>query len=368
MQMGGMPGQADQSGMGNEQNPDFSGFEQIQGYGNVGFGQGTSLAPPPPPPPPTGDAPQMDFGRVGTLSEDEVRDALLEFVSKNCCYGKGVANDMKVEDIKGSTALHYTLETFCEGRSTERKFLPYRGEFVDGPGNGIAPQPWEIPCQADQMFVNHQKYIEVPHTSIVQPCWNCHATGQVRCRRCGGDGRVRCHTCGGDGRRTVHGEGGPRQEPCFACGADGQIRCSTCGGDGRVTCGKCKGACNLRWFIQLCVDFKNHVDDYILEETDMPDHLVRNAAGNTIFEQTLYQVWPIIAYPVPQINQASTSLVQQHSQGFPGERWLHQRHNLRGVPVTEVKYNWKEVNKRYWVFGEQRDVHCPDYPQDCCWG
>lgn len=361
-----MPGQPEQGGRQGqyEGQPDFSGMQQIQGYENAGFGQGSDLVPPPMPPPPSGQAPEMQFGNVGGLSEQEVRDALLDFAAENCCYGTGVPKDMNVNEIQASTALHYTLETFCEARTTEKLCVPYSGGPVDGPEYGPAPGPWDMQIQADMMFADHVKTVEVPHTAFVQSCYNCHGRGRTRCMHCQGDGRNRCTSCGGDGTRQ--GQDGPQQ--CYSCHGSGQSRCHTCGGDGMITCRKCQGHCNLRWFIRLNVSFKNHESDYILEKTDMPDHLVRNVSGQTIFEQTMFQVWPIAAYPLPEINQASISLVQTHARGFPGERWLQQRQKLCGVPVTEVKYNWKEVPRTYWVYGDQRKCHAPDYPQDCCWG
>jgi hypothetical protein len=45
-----------------------------------------------------------------------------------------------------------------------------------------------------------------------------------------------------------------------------------------------------------------------------------------------------------------------------------QRQTLRGVPVTEVKYKWDDINTRYWVYGYEKKVYAPDYPHQCCWG
>ena len=47
-----------------------------------------------------------DVYRVANLSQEECREALLHFVAENCCYGKGPAEKMVMEEIKPSTALH----------------------------------------------------------------------------------------------------------------------------------------------------------------------------------------------------------------------------------------------------------------------
>ena len=62
----------------------------------------------------------------------------------------------------------YTLETYSEGRSTGYVDVPYTGGVVDGPEHGAAPPPWDIPCQADNLFVNQVKKLEVPHTATLK--------------------------------------------------------------------------------------------------------------------------------------------------------------------------------------------------------
>ena len=53
---------------------------------------------------------------------------------------------------------------------------------------------------------------------------------------------------------------------------------------------------------------------------------------------------------------------------FPCVILFFQRHTLRAVPVSEVKYEWKDDTSRYWVYGLDHKVHAPDYPQQCCCG
>ena len=45
-----------------------------------------------------------------------------------------------------------------------------------------------------------------------------------------------------------------------------------------------------------------------------------------------------------------------------------QRQMLRAVPVSEIHYEWKDCNSRFWVYGHDKKVHAPDYPQKCCCG
>lgn len=40
------------------------------------------------------------------MTEDEARDALLSYVAEHCCFGKGAAKEMEIEDITPSSAYH----------------------------------------------------------------------------------------------------------------------------------------------------------------------------------------------------------------------------------------------------------------------
>lgn len=344
-------------------------YPPMAGYENVGFGRPPMMLPPPPMPPPQGNPPPMTFTDLANLDEEACRAAMIQHVSEHCCYGSKPAKEMQVSKTKGITALHYTLETFGEGRTTKPKRVPYMGGPVDGPENGPPPPPWAIPCQPNQMFTTHVIKIDVPHTSVVLPCNHCKQRGWNECWRCHMRGKLRCNTC--DGRGWNHGHdphGNPVHDHCNWCHGTGWRSCNTCGGDGRITCKECEGYRMLRCFIQLKVAFTNHQDDFILEGTDMPDELIRTVGGTVVFQDQQQQVWPITSYPVPEINNNSQRLVASHRGQWPSERILNQRQTLRGVPVTEVAYTWDDVSTRYWVYGNERRVYAPDYPQQCCCG
>ena len=138
------------------------------------------------------------------------------------------------------------------------------------------------------------------------------------------------------------------------------------------------------------------MEDFIKEDTDMPDELIRNVTGDLLFEQTLPLVWPIQHFADQRVAQASVSLCNKHRSAWPSCRLLQQvcsnrrqklqkasiiysiinekhrfelqRQKLDAKPVTEVDVNWKEWKSRFWVFGKEKKVHSPDYPHTCCWG
>lgn len=342
-------------------------FSTYAGYENTGFGN-DYLPPPPPYEPPSQPTPEQHFTQATSISEEEARDALLAFVGEHCCYGKGAAEDMDIKDISPSSAYHYNFVSFCESRSTAWKYEPYRGQQIDGPQNGPAPQPWDILAQPSQLFTPQEARIEVPHTASVKPCHECMAIGYKRCYKCYGRGRVRCTWCHGSGHRTEYRDGHHHRTCCTWCHGSGRRICNTCHGHGRVMCWTCQGQGHLKMYIQLTVKWECHIDNHVTERTDLPDHLIVGSQGTEIFTQEFPRVYPITTFHDPDVNRGSQALVDAHSRNWPTKRILMQRHTLRAVPVSEVKYEWKDKNTRFWVYGLDHRVHAPDYPQQCCCG
>lgn len=81
-----------------------------------------------------------------------------------------------------------------------------------------------------------------------------------------------------------------------------------------------------------------------------------------------HQVFPVTGFPDAAVNDASRQLVESHAISFPTERILSQRHWIRIVPVSEARCDFKGKTFSYWVYGEDCNVHAPDYPQQVCWG
>lgn len=340
-------------------------FATVPGYNNVRLDQ--SLLPPPPTDyiPPK-DQKQPDFMSAPVISEDTARQALLEHVAQQCCWGKGAAEKMTIKELQSSTSYHYILETYTEERSTKWDFDPFHGQPVDGPQNGPAPGPWDIAATFKEVFKNETQHHEVPHTAYVKDCHKCSAKGHVRCGRCHGRGRVKCGSCRGTGRKRVYRKGKHEVKRCFSCSGRGKKRCTRCGGDGRVTCPVCKGHCRLRWFIRLIIKWVNNIGEHIVEKTDLPDELISQAAGSLGFQDTQPRVMPIARFPQAEINEASHRLLNGHQ--FPQRRIHMQRHVIRMVPVTQCFCEHKGKTLSYFVYGLESKVYSPEYPDQCCWG
>ncbi|XP_041350409.1 protein SSUH2 homolog [Gigantopelta aegis] len=348
--------------------PPIDKMDRVNGYENAGFNSAYL-------PPPSSDHSQQpsaperrEFQNSPTITEEQAREALLGYVAEHCCYGAGAAKEMNIKDLKLSSAFHYTLETYGEARSSTWVCEPFTGQPIDGPQYGPAPGPWEVAAQPPCMFEDAEVEVEVPHTASVKPCHECMASGRSRCNRCYGRGRVRCSTCRGRGQKTSFVSGERSERYCSRCNGTGRRRCYTCGGFGQVTCNTCDGKANLKCCIKLTVTWTNHIDDHVVERTELPDELICDVSGQVTFEESQIKVWPLKHFPEAEVNQASNRLITEHSNSFKDERILMQRQRVRTVPVTEVFFKWKDLDSTFFVYGFEHIVYAPTYPQKCCCG
>nr|CAB3266622.1 protein SSUH2 homolog [Phallusia mammillata] len=342
-------------------------FESVvSGYENTNFNSDADIGPPPSYQQATGEAARVDAAKISTLTADDAQDALVAYVAQQCCYGSGAAKKMDIKDIQSTSALHYTLETFTESRSTKWHYVPYTGGFVDGPHVGPAPGPWDISCPFSSLFLTEVKKMEVPHTASVRNCHVCYGRGFNRCWKCLGRGRVRCSWCQGSGHRHEMRDGRSQRVHCHSCHGSGRKRCVTCVGTGCVRCRECQGYGKIKQFIQLTVKFTNRLSDHIVERTDMPDHLIRDVTGDVVFEQTAQRVAAIEGFNEQEINRRASEIVGAHATSWPNERILQQRQKLCSVPVYECRFKYSDKEGRFWVYGNQRAVFTTDYPHTCC--
>ncbi|XP_006813746.2 protein SSUH2 homolog [Saccoglossus kowalevskii] len=273
--------------------------------------------------------PEHRFTDLPYLSEDDVRDVLIDHVANQDCYGNRAAREMNISNIIPSNALHYELISFTECRHTKHVSVPYGSGEVDGPSNGTPPSPWDIEVSYRHIFVDEVKYLEIPHTASIRSCYSCHGSGRVECWRCG-----------------------------------------KCGGCGIVTCKTCHGLKELKWYDKLTVTFANMIDEHVVEHTDLPNHLIKDVHGTVIFQETENLVQPIMNHPDQELNTFSKSLLDSHVRMCQTDmKKIHrQKHTVRAVPVSEVHWTWQTKGSRFWVYGNDRTIYITKYPQKNCWG
>uniref|UniRef100_A0A1I8FY29 CR-type domain-containing protein n=1 Tax=Macrostomum lignano TaxID=282301 RepID=A0A1I8FY29_9PLAT len=260
----------------------------------------------------------------------------------------------------------YSLETYVESRFTCWSYEPFSGQKLDSPNEGKAPGPWEVELRPREMFVDQDKELIVPHTSTVTPCHHCNAKGKTVCHKCRGKKLTRCGDCGGHGHKTVAQGAVLRKVDCGECDGQGKRRCPLCSGSGEETCTTCSGHQQLVFAVKLKCEWRGKNADYIEERTDLPDELVRDVTGKVIFEEEGELLTPISNFPISPVNRASKSLIGAHENSLKGQRVLRQRHNLRGIPVTEVHYEHEGRQGVFFVYGFENKLFAQGLPSGSC--
>ncbi|KAI3369787.1 hypothetical protein L3Q82_024599, partial [Scortum barcoo] len=317
--------------------------------------------PPPVPveptaPPQPGPEP-LDWS-IPLLSEDVAREAFKSFASSHCCYSSGPAHDGVITKMEPFNTMRYCLESFTESRSTEWAQKPHEGEPADF-YTQPAPRPWDIKANPPSFFTNKTEEIRVPYTSSIKDCHSCRASGTMPCKECHGNGYKPCWVCNGSGRKD--------DGNCTRCDATGKDRCTKCSGRGTKDCETCKGKRQLLAFIQLKVEWTNHVDNHVVEQNSgLKIDNLRSVSGKELFKNNQYLLYPLLGFPNPAICEASDRLIKEHQSKYAQtSRILQQRQTVELIPITKVSYTWKGNSHVYYVYGKENQVSA-DYPATCC--
>ena len=123
----------------------------------------------------------------------------------------------------------------------------------------------------------------------------------------------------------------------------------------------------MRHYLEMVATFKNRDDNYVHEETELPDELILQVKGDEILSETSDRVGAIINFHIEAINENSASLIKKHSNEWPDDVTHKQKQYLYSVPVFEVSYKLSNGESgRFWVYGLEKTIYSLDYPAQCC--
>ncbi|XP_068110932.1 protein SSUH2 homolog [Hyperolius riggenbachi] len=333
----------------------------LPGYEAITSGQYDGMFEPPPPytPHSAATAPLEEIRLPPPyVSEDVARKVFMEYGSKVCCFSSKAAREMVFQNFHSLHTYRYCLETFTEYRKCKWVTVPYYGETIDGPANGPAPKPWEIPVVVPRMFQDGKHKLKVPHTSRLEVCSLCMGVGRKPCAKCFGIGRANCIHCGGTGRRS--------NEQCNICHGMGRPMCTSCVGSGFHICATCGGQGRLLKYISLTVKWKNDTFRFVADHTsEFPSKYFKDVSGEVIYSDEQLMLPPIAGFPDPAINEASEKALSQHRNQLDSCQILRQRHSIEWLPLTKVEYTWKNKHYDFFVFGKEHKVNAKKYPSGC---
>ncbi|XP_054243552.1 protein SSUH2 homolog [Indicator indicator] len=261
------------------------------------------------------------------LSEEEAREALVQFAASKCCYSSAPARQLVVQGLAALNTYRYQLQTFTESRSTLPASRPYKGEFVDSWQMGVPPGPWDIAVDPPPLFADCEVHLPVPHTSKVMDGL------QQNCSHCLGSGRMRCVPCLGEG--TV---------PCARCATKGLLLC----------------------FLELTITWKNNITEYVHDKDQgFPLSRLQEVTGKQLFSEE--QPWVTTQrLPQPLVRGAESCLALHRGQLAEHTRILGQKQTIELIPLTRVDYGWRGRLHSFYVYGNENQVYAKDYPGKCC--
>ncbi|XP_053209412.1 protein SSUH2 homolog [Panonychus citri] len=305
---------------------------------------------------------RLPLSGIIEMSEDDVRQALLHHVERFLCYGKKAVKEMVITKMDYYSSYRYTLETLTETRSVGWAFDSYAGIDLDSRKCGPPPDPWEIHVRTPDSFETRitTSQVPVPHTEYIQMCHFCNETGRITCNLCRGRCKVDCSWCNGfstTGDHTcVHCTGG--KVKCGQCKATGVQRCDPCLGTGKIVC-----------YVALFVTWAKNFDSCLIEHSDIPKDMVKKASGTLILNETDENMQTIEYFQDSNINRDGIELMDKHIARYinKGKPVFH-RQKVARIPIVRVYYSWKTFLGHFWVYGTERFVFAPNYPQKSCCG
>ncbi|XP_055945870.1 protein SSUH2 homolog isoform X2 [Argiope bruennichi] len=312
------------------------------------------------------DEPQKcSLPNIPEITEKEIREALMTEVMSHWCYGKAPARELTIVDVKHSISFQYLLETFTERRATCEITEPYTGGPWEKDEDGDPPDIYDVPATPPEYFKSYVYHQELPCSTEVFDCEECDGEGSYECPTCFGQGWEFCVYCRGNKWNPLYVDGGDFD--CIKCDGSGERTCWDCNGDEDVDCKVCGGAGEMKTYTRLLVIWCNHVDDYIVEKgSALKGHRLRLATGINVCEEEDLTLMPLTHFPITAVSMASVELIKRHAKKYKDEKVLKQRHRVFIIPVATVRYQWKKHEGTFYVYGNERLVHFPDYPQKCC--
>jgi len=256
-----------------------------------------------------------------------------------------------------------------ERRSVRWIKIPYHGDEDEEDLNIPAQGPWDIPVKPTNgtLWENETILMPVPGSTLLRLCQSCEGKGWIRCWKCDLAGNYLCYWCDGKGG-FYDGEG--HWKYCWTCKGIGIVYCTICKGYTKLVCAYCEGYFEVKFFIQLQVEFFIKVHKYYIEEdkTDVPVQKekkwtgCRSGSGERVLEAEEDRLAPLSKFSVAEVNEISHGAISRHDNYYTGLRIHRQRHFVDVIPIFEIEAVWKETTFKFWIYGQkgQRKVFFPE--------
>jgi eukaryotic-like serine/threonine-protein kinase len=228
------------------------------------------------------------------------------------------------EQIVSYNVYLYELRAHYETRTPPqtRQVVHHGGAL---PGLGREPDLWAAPVPEQEPFVDAPpEAIVIPGSQRVVPCGECNGAAKLSCKTCSGKGTV-------TRTQKVNDADGKSRSETF------QENCPTCHGYGKQDCPRCEATGTL--MEEKVFSWSRHGRVYFTEDDISGLHkLTIQAKAQEVYRSRVdpregrwYQVAPL-----------KEALEEALKGGGADSRLLAAELVIRGVPVTEVDYRYRD--------------------------
>ncbi|HWQ12124.1 MAG TPA: protein kinase, partial [Roseiflexaceae bacterium] len=242
------------------------------------------------------------------------------------------------EQIVSYNVYLYELRAHYETRTPPqtRQVVHHGGALASAPRE---VELWAAPVPEQEPFVDAPaETIVIPGSQRIVPCTECNGATTLPCKTCAGKGTV-------TRTRRVNDPDGKARSETF------QENCPTCRGYGKQDCPRCEGAGSL--MEEKVFTWSRHGRAYFNEDDISGLHkLTIQSKAQQVYQSRIdpregrwYQVAPL-----------KELLEEALKGGGPDARLMAAELIIRGVPVTEVDYRYREKPHTLQLIGFDNTV------------
>jgi hypothetical protein len=244
---------------------------------------------------------------------------------------------IRIEQIVSYNLFFYDLKIVYETRTApQTRERPHAGSMVSSQQQ---IDRWDV-----EVPPAHDRFADVPATEVILP----HSERTFVCPRCKGETRTTCARCSGRGtlevKRTIRSASGSHSELQV-------VDCAECGGSGLCMCERCDGLGGL--LEQQVFTFSRR--GRLWQNTDDLEGLpVRPIAGRAeqVFRGEIDvhdPVWYAVQ-PLHDLLEEATKAEQEDTRILVAEL------TIRGTPLTEVDYTFREKSRTLALIGFDQNI------------
>jgi len=115
--------------------------------------------------------------------------------------------------------------------------------------------------------------------------------------------------------------------------------------------------------------YKAETSTHCETASDIPEHIMKSARGDTVIDRSDRVVTPIIGSGDPKIDIVSNDLSTRHKKLYhtANSAIVQQKHTLSVIPIHKVTAQHSGKDWTFFLLGNDYLVYVPNYPgRRCC--